>query len=380
MKNFKILLSLVCLLAPALLYGQSKTYTVQGSIGHYSQPAKVYMMIMLPSGQHLDSASITDGKFVFKGTINTPQQAFIAIDTKGKGLRYISPENVTNLYLEAAIVQMTSTDSMANVHISGSQLNVDNEELKNDLKPISAKLAAVGEEYKAASPEKKKTKELAQHIDSAYVKVYTEKKALEEKFIASKPNSLVSLFALEDLSGPEPDVHEIEPIYNSLATAIRSSEEGQKFAQQIKALKNIDIGAVAPDFTQPDTLGNNVSLHDFKGKYVLVDFWASWCGPCRAENPNVLKAYNDYKDKGFTVLGISLDNPGAKDKWTAAIRHDQLTWTQVSDLKGTDNAAAELYKIHSIPQNFLVDPTGVIVGKNLRGDDLENKLASIFSK
>ena len=123
-----------------------------------------------------------------------------------------------------------------------------------------------------------------------------------------------------------------------------------------------------------------VSLSSFKGKYVLVDFWASWCGPCRAENPNVVKAFHQYNDKGFTVLGVSLDRPNAKDKWLGTIRKDSLAWTQVSDLKYWDNAVAKLYGIRAIPQNFLINPQGKIIGRNLRGDALLQKLATLFGE
>ncbi|MGA1646596.1 MAG: peroxiredoxin family protein, partial [bacterium] len=131
--------------------------------------------------------------------------------------------------------------------------------------------------------------------------------------------------------------------------------------------------------TQNDTLDQPVSLSSFRGKYLLIDFWASWCGPCRQENPNVVKVFNQFKDRGFTVLGVSLDRPGQKDKWMKAIHDDQLTWTHVSDLKFWYNAISKQYGIRAIPQNLLLDPTGKIIAKNLRGEDLVKKMATIFT-
>ena len=143
-----------------------------------------------------------------------------------------------------------------------------------------------------------------------------------------------------------------------------------------RAQNATDIGAIAPDFTQNNIDGKPVKLSDFRGKYVLLDFWASWCGPCRMENPNVVEAYKKFKNKNFTVLSVSLDK--AKDAWVEAVKEDSLIWTQVSDLKFWYNEVAQKYSIQSIPQNFLIDPKGKIIAQTLRGEDLEAKLKEVL--
>jgi len=163
-----------------------------------------------------------------------------------------------------------------------------------------------------------------------------------------------------------------------LDPAVQKSSIGAQLQETIAISKIGAIGTASIDFTQADTSGKPVALSSFRGKYVLVDFWASWCGPCRNENPYVVESFNKFKSKNFSVLSVSLDKPGQKENWLKAIKEDGLTWTHVSDLKYFNNAAAQLYHIQSIPQNLLVDPDGKIIGKNLRGPALQAKLCEIF--
>jgi len=198
-----------------------------------------------------------------------------------------------------------------------------------------------------------------------------------EQFITANSHSFAAMYVLSSSSNGL-DADKLETLYNKLSPDYKSTPFGRRIVDKVNADKITAIGKVAPDFEQPDTSGNLIKLSAFRGKYVLVDFWASWCGPCRAENPNLVKAFAKYNEKGFTVLGVSLDQPGKKDAWLAAIHKDGLTWTHVSDLRFWDNAVAKLYGIQAIPQNYLLDPEGKIIASNILGEKLNEKLAEIF--
>ncbi|RPE12400.1 AhpC/TSA family protein [Chitinophaga lutea] len=365
------------LLMPALASAQTQ-FTVKGKVGQHNTPAKVFLRYPQDGKLVSDSADLVNGTFQFTGTVAEPVNATLLLRHTPADSRAAMNAESVKLYLESGVVNVESADSMKFAKVKGGPVNADSKALQTALEPNEQKFKALDAEYYAKPEAERKDKDFIASLQEKGKGYFEERKAILKKFFETNNKSVVALNALKEYAGGAPEYGDIQPLFAKLAPAVRDGKSGKAYAEQLERIKAVSIGAVAPAFTQNDPEGKPVSLASFRGKYVLIDFWASWCGPCRAENPHVVKAYNEYKDKNFTILGVSLDQPDAKDKWLKAIADDNLTWTQVSDLAFWDNAAAKLYAVRSIPQNFLIDPNGVIIGKNLRGEGLTKKLQEVI--
>jgi peroxiredoxin len=361
-KGCKILLALFVF--PAIVFAQ-KTKKDNASIKGNIKGLKdneVYISYHEADKAKTDTVAVKEGKFMWSGKIADPQKVYI-----GTKQRYME------LFMENSPVTVTGNiDSFYYSTVKGS---------------------AVHDEYKAFG---RSIKGITDVEDDLYQKLYDLRdgseadKAIVEKqidsmrtirrgkmmdYISAHPSSPVSVNMVEDMAMMG-EFSTIDSLYKMLSSAAQQTTTGKRLGKRIDILRRSAMGAQITDFVQADVNGKPVKIADYRGKYVFIDFWASWCGPCRAENPNVLKAYNTFKDKNFTVLGISLDDKA--DKWKEAIEKDGMPWVQVSDLKGFNNEVSSYYGIQAIPYSFLIDPNGKIIEKGLRGAELHSKLAEIL--
>lgn len=348
----------------------------KGKLTNATAGEKLYLEELSPTGvKVVDTATVSEsGEFAFDNI--TPQIGFYNIKA-GEG-------NFATVILDSAetIVVEGNARDLGNTYSASGSKDMEifwdlNEKAKINYRQRDS-LSKVYQAYMNSGQGAKDMEQMQAKLQHQFDSIVNVHEKYVRSVIDNNPGSFANLMAIRQLN-PEENPEYYQKVTESLYKKYPNSQFVAMLHDEYKATSRTAIGAVAPEITLPTPEGNTLSLSSLRGKVVLLDFWASWCKPCRVENPNVVRLYNKYKDKGFTVFSVSLDK--SKEDWVEAIKKDNLSWpNHVSDLKMWDTPMVELYNFNGIPQTFLIDREGKIIAKNLRGEELEKKLAELFGK
>lgn len=363
-----------------IIFPENK-YQLKGQFRDTTASGKAYLSFYRDGKLQNDTTKVQNGVFVFSGTTEGPQQAYLRFKSDVK--KSDSPKGVDarSLYLDRGTVTLDIKDSVHTAIIGGVGINLEYARYNNIVAPYDQILRELEDNYRKLSPDQKKDKELVSTLEAKMNSIKQAKKDAQIAYLKMNPNSFFSLQAITDIGGARIDVAKIQPLVDILSPALQNSKDGLALTQLIKATKATEVGQIAPAFTLNDSNNKSVSLSDYTGRYILVDFWASWCGPCRAENPTLVKAYEKYKNNNFTIVGISIDREQDREKWIRAIQDDKMTWPQLIDTPtGAVNNVSDKYGIKAIPSNYLIDPNGKIIAKNLRGNAVDSELQKVLLK
>ena len=353
-----------------------KNFTINGKVKNGTKGEKVILSQSLSNGGaiKLDSAQLaSDGSFTLKST-EKEGGSFYSLMVADRQRLVLLVEGGETFNILADGVTKDAQGNPGKAQITGSK-NMDYyAKIDHLMQGFANKVTVWNEEY--AKAEEKKDAKKIQEIQQAYAKADQDRLSEIRKLIPEMGTSLVALFSANNFLNPEMDLSILKKLASDFEVVKPTPTIAMGFIGQVKRMAGLSVGEEAPDFTLNDPDGKPTSLSSLRGKFVLIDFWASWCGPCRQENPNVVRMYDRFKDKGFSIYGVSLDKD--MTPWKAAIKKDNLTWLHGSDLKYWNSVVAQTYGVKAIPATFLLDREGKIVAKNLRGPALEAKLAELL--
>lgn len=373
-KSMKKLLTAALIISLFGCEEENKGYSISGSVENIEDGKMIVVSELDLMNQPIekDSVVIKDGKFSLDlPEVEQPNLAFLTVKGLNGNVMYISENENINFEIYK--------DSLGASKVSGGKENRLFYEYLNHLKDLNKKVTQVRMDMR---------REMTTTRDSASMaKLIAEEDALREgdiafkkKIITENQDSFVSVLVLTDMQSMGVPAGELKKYFEDLSDPVKNTSLAQALKLGLDKQSAVEIGSKAPGFSGPNPQGEEIALKDVMGKVTLVDFWAAWCKPCRDENPNIVKVYDKYHDQGFNVVGVSLDREGQRDRWIQAIKDDKLTWPQISHLQFWQEPIAQLYGVRAIPAQFILNEEGVIVAKNLRGQDLEDKVKELLEE
>ena len=365
MKN--LIFALFILLALASCQSNSSKYSISGNIAGLDSGMVYIVKPVDGKAKVIDSTKLDNGHFTLSGTVTgLPEVAY---------LRYNDRTFFAQFFLDPSRMTVKAyKDSLRATSVTGSPTTDVFNSYINELKNQAKEMQKYQQSYfqAQAKGDKQEMGRIRANLEAANenMQVYA------KNFVRENNNSVVAPFIIWSQLANQIGYKDLKALADTISPDLSASVYMKNLTKELDKMAKTAVGQVAPDFTMNDPEGNPVTLSSLRGKYVMIDFWASWCGPCRHENPNVVAAYNKFKDKGFDIIGVSLDKK--KEDWVKAIKDDHLDWHQVSDLNYWQNAAAQLYGVHAIPHSVLLDKEGRIIATDLRGDALQQKLSELM--
>ncbi|MEE9361026.1 MAG: TlpA disulfide reductase family protein [Cellulophaga sp.] len=365
----KILLTLLVIVSFASCSKNQDGFTLNGTLsGDIENGTKVFLKVINEQNQpvDIDTTTVENGVFVFNVKAEIPELHYIFID-KTQG-------NIPLIVEKGAVDLIAHKDSLNSASIKGAPQNDFFYKFLGDYRELGLRSQSINNDMRTASASQDEATMNA--LRDEYKELQDEAKNYELDFIKNNPESLISAITLFDkLRSKTLPQDEVKEIFDGFTQEIKNSKPGKKISTSLENGKSTAIGAKAPNFSAPTPTGETLALNDVLGKVTIIDFWAAWCRPCRAENPNVVNVYNKYHEKGLNIIGVSLDRKA--EDWKKAITDDGLTWNHVSNVKYFDEIA-QLYNINAIPATFILDENGIIIAKNVRGPALEQKIAELL--
>ncbi|MCL6265837.1 TlpA disulfide reductase family protein [Flagellimonas myxillae] len=346
-------------------------YTLSGTItGELDNGTRIFLRTTDSLNQLIavDTAVVENGAFEFVGVQNNPKLHYVMVESAMGNIPLILENGDIDLKFQK--------DSLSHARVKGTPQNDLFMKFMGESRKLSDRARSMQNDMRNAAQQRDTATVTA--LREEYIEFQDDVKNFNIDFAKQNPNALISVLIINNLMmGKVIPQNEVEALFEGLSPEMKASDQGLKLKEQLDNAKSTEIGGIAPDFSAPTPDGDLLALSDVKGKLTLIDFWAAWCRPCRAENPNIVNVYNKYHEKGLNIIGVSLD--ARAEDWTKAIEADGLAWNHISNLKRFQDPVARLYNINAIPAAFLLDENGVIVAKNLRGEALEKKVAELLN-